>query len=130
MSDLIGDFWIFSKDGLPLISFYKDVKMDNVFMGGFLSAIESFSKQLSGKALKSFTFGDAKLAFSPCFEGNLILVCKCNLTYKEKKINKFFNEIIKILEEMYTIEDIKKWDGNISFFDGLKDKLELIFNKP
>ena len=36
--------------------------------------------------------------------------------------------IINFFEDMYTIEDIKSWDGKVSYFDKFKDKLQLYFD--
>ena len=57
----------------------------------------------------------------------IILVCRSPLYIDKKKIGKICNVIGKMFQDMFSIEDIEKWDGDISFFNTFKTKLDLYF---
>ena len=54
-------------------------------------------------------------------------MCKYDSKVKQKKIQKVMEIIMKFFEDMFSINDIENWDGDVSYFDKFKDKLELYF---
>jgi len=126
---IVKEFWLFSKDGLPIAEYCNEENIDKSFIGGFVSAIKSFSQQLSKKGLKSFLLQNNKFMFISALEGSAIMVCRTDSDAKDKKIQKFCGEIEKILVELYKPEDILNWSGDRSFFDGFSKKLNGIFEK-
>ena len=127
MPSFISDLWIFSKDGLPLIEVFNNDKINSTLLGAFLSAIESFSFKLSGTELKSINLGENKFILTSFLEGNVYLAIKCDLKVKNKKIERIFKIIIDYFEELYNAEDIKNWDGDITFFNKFKERIHLYF---
>lgn len=127
MSHIVEELWIFSRDGIPLLEIFKNTDLDQALIGGFLSAMKSFTEGLSGKSLKSFSFGTEKFLMIPSHNDNIFLVSKYNSNVKEKVIQKLMNVIIKFFEEMYSTKDIEEWDGNINYFNKFKDRLEIYF---
>ena len=127
MPHLIEELWLFSKDGIPIAEILKDVKVDPVFMGGMLSALESFSKQISDKGLHSFSFGEKKFIVRFALNGEILVVVRSNINSKMKKIKKILDFIIELFEKLHVEEDIKNWDGNVGIFDEFREKLELYF---
>ncbi|TFG21575.1 MAG: hypothetical protein EU529_13175 [Promethearchaeota archaeon] len=128
MFSIIDDLWIFSKDGLPIVEFCKEGKIDKSLLGAFFSAIKSFSKKISsGDELSSFILKDCKFTLVSALKNDAILVCKSDPKHKEKKIHKLCNVIVRIFEETFDSSDINNWDGDLSFFDDFKDKLDLYF---
>ena len=63
----------------------------------------------------------------PVLQGNVILVCKTNSSIKNKKIHKLCDIIKQIFENLYGLDDLESWDGDLSFFDSFNDKLKLYF---
>lgn len=127
MVHVVEELWIFSRDGIPLIEIFKESKIDNIIIGGFLSAMKTFAKEVSGNSLNSLTIGSHSFYIASSLEDHILLVCKYNSKVKQKKIQKVMEIIIKFFEDMFSINDIENWDGNISYFDKFKDKLELYF---
>ena len=126
MVSILKDIWIFSKEGIPIAGFGNDHLIDKTLMGGFISAIKSFSKELTNEGLKSFKMQESIFLLKPVLKGNVILVCRSNSNIKDKKIQKFCEIIKRIFEDLYREEDIKTWDGDLSFFDAFNDKLNLL----
>jgi hypothetical protein len=127
MSSIIQDLWIFSKDGRPLVEVFHNSEVDSALLGAFLSAIESFSMEVTGADIRSFTFGDNKFILTSCLKGNIYLVSRSGIKVKTKKVRKVFEIITEFFEELYTINDIDNWDGDLSFFNRFKDRIELYF---
>ncbi len=128
MYSIIEELWIFSKDGLPIVDFCKEGNIDKSLLGAFFSAIKSFSKEIaSGDELTSFILKKYKFTLVSALNNNAILVCKSDPKHKDKKIQKLCNVIVRIFEETYDSSDINNWDGDLSFFDDFKDKLDLYF---
>ena len=127
MSSIIKDLWIFSRDGIPIVEVFNNSKVDSLLLGAFLSALESFSLEVTGADIRSFSFGDNKFILTSFLKGNIYLVSRCDIKVKTKKVMKVFEIITEFFEESYTINDIENWDGDLSLFDRFKDRIELYF---
>jgi hypothetical protein len=127
MSAILKELWIFSQAGIPIVEFSKDTGLDKYLMGSFVSAIKLYSQHLSEKGLNSFILENHKFVLKSMMDGNAILVCRTDVDMKDKKIDKQCEVIARIFEELYTPEDVKKWDGTLAYFDEFKEKLDLYF---
>ncbi len=102
--------------------------MNADLLGAFLSAIESYSKKISGGGkLTSITFKEKKLVIIPALGGYIYLVGLLNKSLKDKKIKDIFKIISDIFEDLYSENDIKTWDGDISFFDKFEERINIYF---
>ena len=124
MPSIIKEFWLFSKDGLPIAEFSGEKGLDKTLMGGIVSAIKIFSQQLTSKGLQSLMLENDKLSFGKSHNGNAILVFRTSSKIKDKKIQKLCQDIVEIFEELYDVNDIISWDGDVTFFNGFKEKLQ------
>ncbi len=127
MSSLIKELWIFSKGGIPLIEIFHNSKVDPILLGAFLSAMESFSKEMAGTTLKGFSFAESKFVLTSCLNDSVFLVCRSDTNVKDKKIHKVIKIITEFFEGMYSIEEITNMGGDLSIFDRFKDKINLYF---
>ncbi len=124
MSPDIEEFWLFSKDGLPIADFTcGEQSTDKSIIGGLVSAIKSFSHQLTTKGLQSLMLEDSKIVFFTALQGNIIMVIRANNKAKEKKINKVSIDIIRIFEDLYSADDVENWDGSTKFFAEFRKRL-------
>ena len=127
MSSIIKELWIFSNAGIPIVEISKDTGLNKYLMGSFISAIKSYAQHLSEKGLNSFILENYKFILKSVLDNNAILVCMCDVNIKDKKIHKQCDVIARIFEEIYKPDDIQNWDGEVSYFDRFKEKLELYF---
>ncbi|MFX1239054.1 MAG: hypothetical protein ACFE8P_15210, partial [Promethearchaeota archaeon] len=74
MVSIIRDFWLFSKDGLPIAEFTGEQTLDKSIIGGIVSAIKIYSQQITSKGLQSLLLEDNKFTFLSVHQGNAILV--------------------------------------------------------
>ncbi len=126
MGSILKELWIFSNDGRPLAEFCsgKECNPNNLIMGSFVSAIKIYSEHLISGGLKNFILEKDKFTFVALLQGNLILVCRTSPKIKDKKIKKICFDIVEIFEELYTVDVLKNWRGNLSFFDNFKERLD------
>ena len=124
MSPDIEEFWLFSKDGLPIADFTcGEQSTDKSIIGGLVSAIKSFSHQLTTKGLQSLDLEGSKIVFFTALQGNIIMVIRANAKAKEKKINKVSIDVIKMFEDLYSADDVENWDGSTKFFLEFRKRL-------
>jgi len=128
MSSLIEELWVFSSDGRPLLEIFHNNELDPALLGAFLASMESFSKELIGSQLDKFSFGNKQFLITPCLDGNIFLLSQSDIKVKGKKIQKIFKIIIELFEELYSPEDILRWNGDTKLFDGFKERINLYFS--
>ena len=127
MPGIFQELWIFSRDGLPLADFCEEDVMDKNLLGPFLSAMKSYSQKLAESELQSFTIGKFKYTCISALNGMVFLAGRTPTKTKDKTINKACSIICKIFEDMYDPSGIENWNGDLTFFDRFKDKLDLYF---
>ncbi|MGV9197540.1 MAG: hypothetical protein ACOC4M_01715 [Promethearchaeia archaeon] len=57
----------------------------------------------------------------------MVIVVKAPFEAKKKKIEDMCKVVEKIFEEIFDLEEIKNWNGDITIFKKFKTKLELYF---
>jgi hypothetical protein len=127
MNSILDEIWIFSKDGIPIVDFARIGGVDKSMLGSFISAIKVFVNEVSKGQLRSINVGNDKYTFTTCIQNEVILVCKSPIDIKDKAIQKITKFIANIFDDMFSLEDITNWDGDVSFFDKFKDKVDLYF---
>ncbi len=123
----MNELWIFSKDGVPLIEILQNSKVDSSIFGAFISAMGVFSKQMSGASFDGFSLGENKYIFTSCLNNNILLVCKCDIKVKDKKVHKIFKILEEFFEEMYSVEDISNFGGDVRLFNQFKERVKTYF---
>lgn len=123
----IEKLWIFSESGVPIADFNEEDETDHTLVSSLMSAIHSFTENISGKKLKSFQTGKNQYTCVKCLKGNIIIVMQSSNSSKQKNIMKTCEILKDIFEKMYTIDQIENWDGDLSLFDEYKRKVDLYF---
>ena len=138
MSEILEEFWIFSKEGEPLVNFYRDLNANGAFnyrdvtfdqpkLDEIKDLIVS-NLQSSSRDKKSIMKMDNELImYGQCLQNNLIIFYKTNPNIKEKKILNLCQAISGILENAYPSDKLEFWDGNLSYFEKLRKKVGLYF---
>lgn len=128
MPSFIRNLWVITQDGTPLVEIFNNEELNADLLGAFLSAIESYSKKISGGGkLTSITFKEKKLVITPALGGYIYLVGLLSKSLKDKKIKEIFKIISDIFEDLYSENDLKTWDGDISFFDKFEERINIYF---
>lgn len=127
MPHIIVELWILSVTGIPLVNFCEETKLNEILFSALISSILSFVESSTLKELNSFTMGNYKFTCKKCLDDNVIMVGRSLSNANNKKIQQSFRVIANFFEDMFTPSDLKNWDGDISFFDKYKEKLDLYF---
>ncbi|MBN1802667.1 MAG: hypothetical protein JW891_14240 [Candidatus Lokiarchaeota archaeon] len=127
---LINELWIIDTNGMCFFhkstSEAKSLKGESVLLGGFFSAIITFSHELSGRDIKRLETQKAKILFFK--EGNLIFIVGADVHHSEKKIRQRIKIIKNLFINKYR-DELISFDGDISKFKKFEDDLENVFTK-
>ncbi|MFX0048497.1 MAG: hypothetical protein ACFE8G_10075 [Candidatus Hermodarchaeota archaeon] len=138
MSEILEEFWIFSKDGEPLVNFYRDSNIKGFYNYRNVSFDQEKLKEIkdlimlnlqnsSTKKKKIMKFEDNFIRYGQCLQNDLIIFYKTKPDIKEKIVLTLCKVISGILEDVYPIDKLQFWDGNLSFFEKFKKRIALYF---
>ena len=138
MSEILDEFWIFSKEGEALVNFYRDPNANGSFnyrTVSFNQAKLNEIKDLMVSNLRNSSknkrnimrFETDLIRYGQCLQNNLVIFYKTNPSMKEKKILRICKVISEILENAYPLEKLQFWEGDLSFFEKLRKKIALYF---
>ena len=124
----IEDLWILLKTGAVIFHYSSsshENKQDPNIMGAILSAVETYSKQLSDHGISSFQFVNKRLTFLKNL--NMMFVASTQIKTKPKKIQQFLNDTSDDFFNLYTVESLEKWEGDVDFFEEFNKDLKTKF---
>jgi hypothetical protein len=85
------------------------------------------SRLTSKKKIITFQQQENKFSCLFFFDDNIILICKSEVKLKDKVILKFCDMMVRIFEDIYTVQDIQSWNGDSSFFDEFQKRIDVYF---
>lgn len=115
------------QNGVLLVSqnFRSDHSLgtDMQLVSGFISAIQSFSRELTGSAVKTINFENFTFHFykDPDYE-NLLYVMVTKIDYELKEIRCKILKIASVFSKAYSGK-IDSFDGDVTKFDDFSEKL-------
>ena len=138
MSEILEEFWIFSKKGEAIVNFYRDDNSTGSFnyrdvlfnqdkLSEIRNLIVSNLQNPSPKKKNIMKFENDIIRYGQCLQNDLIIFYKTNPNAKEKTVLNLCKTISGILEDAYPSDKLQFWDGNLSFFEKFKKKVGLYF---
>ena len=138
MSDILEEFWIFSKDGEPIVNFYKDPSIGNSFnfrfpeldqstLGEIKEMVRFNASKTNQKKRETMKFEEGIFNIAQCLKNDAVIFYKTDDTYKEKKILNICIAVSDQFEEIYKFNQIKVWDGDLSIFEKFRKRVSLLF---
>lgn len=138
MSEILEEFWIFSKEGEAIVNFfrdpnikgaynYRDVSFDQEKLNEIRNLIISNLQDPSQKKRNIMSVESDFIRYGQCLQNNLIIFYKTNPDAKEKTVLNLCKTISGILEDSYPPDKLQFWDGDLSFFEKLKKRVGLYF---
>jgi hypothetical protein len=128
ISPLIEELWILTQDAQVIAKYNGKNQTNDKPLSNFYLVLKNIMKEFSDHKLQSFKLGSDKYTCVSCCNDLLILISRNSPSIKEKRINKLFKVIGEIVENLYSSDDIRNWNGDVSFFYDLNNKLEIYFN--
>ena len=138
MSEILEEFWIFSKAGEAIVNFYRDPNADGSFnyrnasfdpakLNEIKNLIVSNLQNSSQNKKNIMRFENDLIRYGQCLQNDFIIFYKTNPDIKEKKALGICKVISEILEDTYPPDKLQLWDGNLSFFEKFRKKVALYF---
>ncbi len=128
MTKFIEDLWILLKTGAVVFHYRSSSSSSSVdpnIMGAILSAVDTYSEQLSEGGVSSFQFVSKRLTFLKTH--NMMFVASSQIKTKPKKVTQFLNDISDDFFNIYTVESLENWEGDVDFFDEFNKDLKIKF---
>jgi tetratricopeptide (TPR) repeat protein len=121
----VKEIWVFYETGIEIYSYCPETTLDPELLGGFLSALQSFSLELSKQTLNSMVIGEDRYFIYRKPEGHFYIMGRSGLKDSEMAVERtvrfigerFFKEYQKTLEN---------FAGNISAFKTFQAILDAI----
>ncbi|HMF30484.1 MAG TPA: hypothetical protein VKK79_03675 [Candidatus Lokiarchaeia archaeon] len=93
-------------------------EIDQSLFAGFMTALNSFSKEISSEMIRSFKLGKTKYVISNT--NQMLFIAKTELKAKEEDVHKILKEMETIFFDNFPPETFKEdWDGNLNMFSVL-----------
>jgi len=121
MVKVIQDLWILTEDGIGVFSRIHDEKLNDQLFSMLLSALNSFAEEISTGGLSNFELSNKR--FSIVKRNKFIFVVSSSPKTKEKKAIEELDVIISKFFDKYG-ETLKKWNNNISIFEGFESDID------
>ena len=115
---MIHNIYILKRDGMCVLHRkYGSLEADEDLVSGFLSALTSFGKTISGKEVESVNFGDKKFVTVP--SEHLLFVSYCD---KDDEVK---NLLAKIRDHFInSYGSLQGWNGERSIFEDFLSKID------
>lgn len=121
----LDELWILTKGGIVLFRKIDQDVIEEQLFGALMSALSTFSENLSEGGLKSFSFSDK--TYTLIKENNFIFVGSHAKKKKEKKISKELKYIATIFFSSYPNDLLQNimnnWDGDVNVFSDFENFL-------
>lgn len=122
----VNEIWIINPDGITLFNQSKGEEAEANLMGGFFSALQSFTEELGEQQLKSIVLGNSKFTIYQC-KGGYLFISRSHNKVSEKVVEKKLKLIESKFFEKYE-NYLDKWDKNTDCFKDFGKIIENLFD--
>ncbi|MHA1766955.1 MAG: hypothetical protein DRO88_13815 [Promethearchaeia archaeon] len=114
-SIIIKDFWVITDIGIEIFSYTPEVSINPTLFGGFISALQSLSEEISKKKMESFVIGNFRYSFY--YEENkpFFIIGRADVQEMETKVIKVLSILYRRFYKEYS-KYLHKFSGNVSPF--------------
>ena len=122
------DLWIFTQAGIEIFSYNPKLILDPTLFGGFVSALHSFSQEITKETLKSFVIGISRYTIYAEPRQNLHILGRSQLSVPENTVIRILQLINQVFYEKYE-KFIVNFTGNVLPYENFNEYLsEIDFN--
>ena len=122
--ELVKEIWLVTNEGNPIAEFCIDKCIEEASVPNLITELKIYIPLLTN-VIQTFEFEAYKITFSPALDQYIFIVTISLNSVKTKKLTRLIKEMVKLFESLYDVKDILQWDGDISFFNTFKSRLEL-----
>ncbi|UYP46867.1 hypothetical protein NEF87_003152 [Candidatus Lokiarchaeum ossiferum] len=120
---VIKDFWVYTTSGLELFSHAPEIKFDPTLLGGFLTAMQSFSMELSQTELQSLVIGGSIYSFYNEAGSEFYILGRTKSNIPPHTIEAALQKIYHAFSKEFKA-DLVSFSGNTIAFRRFKDVLK------
>ena len=120
------DFWIFQENGLELFSYNPDYAINSDLMGGFLSAIKSFSQLLVNRMISTIKIKDLNLIFYQEPKKDFFIVGLISSVVNNTMVERRLKKIYLAFSELFYYETTRNALYDQSIFDSFHEVVETL----
>ncbi|QEE14421.2 tetratricopeptide repeat protein [Promethearchaeum syntrophicum] len=122
---VIKDFWFITETGIEIFSYTPDVHINPTLFGGFISALQSLSEEISQKRMESFVIGNQRYSFY--FEEGkpIFIIGRASIEELDTRVTKVLSVLYKRFFNEYG-KFLVKFSGNVSPFQNFGEVMKTI----
>ena len=114
MKKVIRDLWILTEDGTAIFTRIFDQELEVQLFAMLMSALNSFAMEISTTGISNFELNNIR--FDILKKRNLLFIATSSPKFKKKFILNELENISKQFFELYGVDILNNWDGEISKF--------------
>ncbi|WP_457556552.1 tetratricopeptide repeat protein [Candidatus Harpocratesius sp.] len=119
---ILRDLWIFSSSGIELFTYAPELSFDSILLGGFLSALQNFSKELTKQEIKSIQMGESRFDFYLEPDKEFFILGRCSIYSTIDESKKILSFIYHRFYDIYK-QELANFSGNVVCFDKFLQEL-------
>lgn len=115
---VLNEFYIITNSGACIYSRSQQSEIDQTLFAGFLTALNSFSKEMSADGINAFSIGKFKYVISSAEE--ILFIGRADIKAKNEDVLKIIKEMQDIFFQNFSADKfLHKWDGSVPECDAL-----------
>jgi tetratricopeptide (TPR) repeat protein len=119
----IKEVWIYYNTGIEMFSFAPETSVNPDLFGGFLSAMQAFTIEVSKNELNAIIMGEDRYSFYREKDWNFFILGRSSIKASEVIVEKILRKIHQKFRELYE-PYILNFEGEISAFKSFRNELE------
>ena len=117
----VKEIWVFSSTtGITIFTYAPETQIDHDLLGGFLTAIQQFSIELSQKEFDSMVVGDDRYMIYQETGRDFYVLGRASAKSSEDTVREILSVVFKRFWKEYAPE-IKDFTGNVQVFESFKE---------
>jgi len=117
----VKEIWVFSSTtGITIFTYAPETQIDHDLLGGFLTAIQQFSIELSQKEFDSMVVGDDRYMIYQETGRDFYVLGRASAKSSEETVRNILSVVFKRFWKEYA-PDIKDFSGSVAVFESFKN---------
>ena len=122
---VVKDFWIITETGIEIFSHAPEVPINPTLFGGFVSALQSLSEEISQKKMESFVIGDQRYSFYNEEGKSIFIIGRASVQELESRVTKVLSVLYRRFYNEYK-KYLIRFSGNVGPFQKFGEIMKTI----
>lgn len=121
----VKELWIISDNGSEIFNYAPETKLDPDLLGGFMTAMQSFTMELSKEKLNAIVIGDSRYSIFRDPGKQFYILGRSSIKSPEESVRKILKKISDLFYSMFSAR-LDNFNGDIQGFNRLLDEAKKI----